>query len=75
MTGDIVAPSAPATLSATGGVTSVALSWSAATDNVAVSRYNIHRSTTAGFTPSAANLIAQPTTTTYTDPALPVGTY
>ena len=54
---------------------SVALSWSAATDNVAVSRYNVHRSTTAGFTPSAANRIAQPTTTSYTDSALPVGTY
>ena len=76
VTGDIVAPSAPATLNATGGVTSVALSWSAATDNVAVSRYNVHRSTTAGFTPSAANRIAQPTTARATPtPRCRVGTY
>ena len=37
------------------------LAWGAANDNVAVARYNVHRSTTSGFTPSAANRIAQPT--------------
>ena len=31
----------------------VNLSWSASTDNVGVVRYNVHRATTAGFTPSA----------------------
>ena len=29
------------------------LNWGAATDNVGVARYNVHRATTAGFTPSA----------------------
>ena len=44
----------------------------AATDNVAQSRGTTsHRSTTAGFTPSAANRIAQPTGTTYTDTGSP----
>ena len=43
------------------GLSSVALAWGASTDNVGVVRYNVHRSTTAGFTPSAANRIAQPT--------------
>ena len=50
-------------------------SWTAATDNVGVARYNVHRSTTAGFTPAAANRIAQATGTSYTDPRLAAGTY
>ncbi len=36
----------------------VTLNWNAATDNVGVARYAVHRSTTAGFTPSAATRIA-----------------
>ena len=35
--------------------------WTAATDDVGVVRYNVHRSTTEGFTPSAANRVGQPT--------------
>jgi fibronectin type 3 domain-containing protein len=74
-TPDATPPSSPGTLSATGGLGQIALSWGAATDNVAVARYNVHRSTTAGFTPSAANRIAQPTATSYTDSGLAAGTY
>ena len=44
-------PSAPGTLTATGSLNSAQLSWGAATDNVGVARYNVHRSTTPGFTP------------------------
>ena len=40
-----------------------------------MSRYNLHRSTTSGFTPSTANRIAQPTGTTYADTGLAAGTY
>ncbi len=40
-----------------------------------VTRYNVHRSTTAGFTPALGNRIAQPTAANYTDPALNPGTY
>ena len=72
---DAVPPSAPGTLTATGGLGQIALSWGAATDNAAVARYNVHRSTTPGFTPSTANRIAQPTTTSYTDTGLAAGTY
>jgi fibronectin type 3 domain-containing protein len=72
---DTVAPSAPGTLTATGGLGQVALGWGAATDNVAVARYNVHRSTTSGFTPTTANRVAQPTGTTYTDTGLTPGTY
>ena len=49
---DATPPSAPGTLTATGGLGQVNLSWGAATDNVGVLRYNVHRSTTPGFTPS-----------------------
>ena len=72
---DSIPPSAPGTLSATGGINSVLLSWGAATDNVGVTRYNVYRSTTAGFTPSVANRIAQPTGTSYADSTLAPATY
>jgi fibronectin type 3 domain-containing protein len=72
--GDVVPPSAPGTLSASGAIGRATLSWGAATDNVGVVRYNVHRSTTAGFTPSAANRIAQPGATSFTD-TVAAGTY
>ena len=71
---DGIPPSAPGTLSATGGIGQATLNWGAATDNVGVVRYNVHRSTTAGFSPSTANRIAQPTGTSYTD-TVAAGTY
>ena len=43
---------APATLAATGAIGAVSLSWAAASDNVGVTRYNVHRGTTPGFTPT-----------------------
>ena len=71
---DTTPPSTP-TLNATGGAGQATLSWTAATDNVAVTRYNLHRSTSSGFTPTTANRIAQPTGTSYTDTGLSAGTY
>ncbi len=68
-------PSPPGTLSATGGLGSVSLTWGTASDDTGVVRYNVHRSTTAGFTPSAANRVAQPTGTSYLDSGLSAGTY
>ena len=62
-------------MTATPGAGQVALSWSAATDNVAVVRYNVHRSPTPGFAPSAANRIGQPSGTTYVNTGLTPGTY
>ena len=61
---------APPPLAATGGAGQASLTWTAATDNVAVSRYNLHRSTSSGFTPTTANRIAQPTGTSHTDTGL-----
>ena len=72
---DSTPPSAPANLTASGSIGAASLSWSAATDNVGVTGYNVHRATTSGFTPSAGNRIAQPSTTAYTDAGPPAGTY
>ena len=66
---------APSNLTATGSPGQVALSWTASTDNGGVAHYNVHRSTTAGFTPSQANRIAQPVGTNYVDTNLGAGTY
>ena len=71
---DTTPPSTP-TLAATGGAGQATLTWTAATDNVGVTRYNLHRSTSNGFTPTTANRIAQPTGTSYTDTGLAAGTY
>ncbi len=75
VTGDVSAPTAPGAVSASGGVSSVSLSWGAASDNVAVTRYNVHRSTTSGFTPGVGNRVAQPSGTSYVDSPLAAGTY
>ena len=72
---DTTPPTAPGSLAATGGLQQVGLSWTAATDDVGVARYAVHRSTSAGFTPSEANRIGQPIGTSYTDIGLPAGTY
>ena len=72
---DTTPPSAPGTLSATGGSAQASLTWGAATDVVGVTGYNVHRSTTAGFTPDASNRVAQPTDTSYLDSPLAAGTY
>ena len=71
---DSTPPSAPGTLSATGSLGQAQLSWGTATDNIGVSRYNLHRSTTAGFLPGPSNRIAQPTGLSHTDNA-PAGVY
>ncbi|GAA4427550.1 hypothetical protein GCM10023148_31290 [Actinokineospora soli] len=71
---DTVAPSAPGSLTATGGLGAVALSWSASTDNVGVTGYDVHRGA-PGFTVSAATRIATVTGTSHTDSGLAAGTY
>ena len=71
---DTSPPTTPS-LSANGGAGQASLSWTAATDNVAVTRYDLYRSTTSGFTPSVANRIAQPSGLSYSDLGLAAGTY
>ncbi len=62
---DATPPSTPGGLGATGGNAQVALTWTAATDNVGVTGYRVYRSTTgAGGTYTQ---LATPTGTFYTD--------
>jgi len=67
-------PTAPSGLTATGSLGKATLGWTASTDNIGVSSYDVYRSTSSGFTPSIANRIAQTPSTGYTDTA-PAGTY
>jgi hypothetical protein len=72
---DSTPPTAPANLTAAGSIGAATLAWGAATDNVGVAGYNVHRATASGFTPAAGNRIAQVATTGYTDAGPPTGTY
>ena len=72
---DTIAPTAPGNLTATAEVGSIGLMWQPSLDDHAVTAYNIHRSTSPGFTPTAANRITQTPGTMYTDSGLAPGTY
>jgi hypothetical protein len=71
---DSVAPTAPTGLTATGSLGKATLGWTASTDNVGVTAYDVYRGTTSGFAPTITNRIAQVTTTSYTD-TVTAGTY
>ena len=73
--GDATPPTAPTDLTATGSAGTAALSWTAATDDTGVARYNVHRSGTEGFTPGPANRIGQTGTTSFTDSGVAAGTW
>src|SRR5262249_25440687 len=54
--GDTQPPTPPGGLTATAASsTTIALSWSAATDDIGVTGYDVYRSTTSGFTPLPSN--------------------
>ncbi|MGW9627797.1 fibronectin type III domain-containing protein [Microbacterium sp. NPDC055521] len=72
---DTTAPSTPADLAAAVDGSDVTLTWSAATDDVGVTGYQVHRGATADFEPSAASLLATPTEVTYIDSGRPAGTW
>lgn len=72
---DTTAPTAPTKLTATGGVGTASLSWTAATDDMAVTRYNVHRSSTPSFTPTAANRVGQTGSTSFSEAGLAAGTW
>ncbi|MBB2968565.1 LamG-like jellyroll fold domain-containing protein [Leifsonia aquatica] len=73
--GDTTPPSVPSGLSATASGSTVALSWTASTDNVGVTGYTVYRSTTSGFAPSAATQIGTTAGASYTDSGVANGTY
>jgi chitodextrinase len=64
---DTTAPTVPTGLTATPAGTSVALSWTASTDNVGVDHYNVYRD-------GAATPLTSVTGTSYTDSGLTAGT-
>jgi chitodextrinase len=68
-------PTAPSNLSASGGAGTASLSWTAASDDVGVARYNVHRSSAPGFTPNTSNRVGQAAATSFTDNGLAAGTY
>ena len=72
---DTTAPTVPGALSASATGTTVALTWTASTDNVGVAGYTVHRSSSAGFAPSTSNSIADSTATSYSDANRPAGTW
>ncbi|WP_082413589.1 LamG-like jellyroll fold domain-containing protein [Arthrobacter sp. Edens01] len=74
---DTAPPSAVDGLTATGAGTTVNLGWSAATDIVGVTGYQVHRSDADGFTPSAETLLAPvpATALSYEDKDLAPGTW
>jgi hypothetical protein len=72
---DTQPPTDPTNLASGVSADSVNLTWTGSTDNVAVTGYDVHRSTSSGFTPSTANKIAQVTSAAYTDSGLASGTY
>jgi hypothetical protein len=76
-TADTQPPSAPINLAASSpSAGTISLNWTAATDNVGVVSYNVHRGTSPGVVPTSANRVGQSTTTNYTDTAFSVsGTY
>ena len=67
--------STPSGVSASTSIGSVALAWTASSDNVGVSATTCTARRPSGFTPAAGNRIAQPTGTSYTDSGLAAGTY
>ncbi|WP_164737337.1 LamG-like jellyroll fold domain-containing protein, partial [Georgenia sp. SYP-B2076] len=72
---DRTAPTAPADLTAGAVDQDVVLSWSPATDDVAVTGYVVHRSDTDGFTPSAATRLGEVSETSFTDTGVAAGTW
>ena len=72
---DTTAPTAPTDVGATGQQGAATLGWTAATDDTAVTRYNVHRSSVSGFTAGAGNKVGETTTTGYTDGGVAPGVH
>lgn len=71
---DLEPPTVPANLAATVAYQQVGLTWTLATDNVAVQNYVVYRSETSGFTPTLTDQVGGPSSASYSDIA-PVGTH
>jgi Concanavalin A-like lectin/glucanases superfamily len=72
---DTQPPTAPADPAAQANGGDIALSWTASSDDVGVTGYDVHRSATSGFTPSESTRIATTSSPGYTDSGRPAGTW
>lgn len=72
---DTTPPTQPGQPTATPTGSSVALTWTASTDAVGVTAYDVYRSATSGFTPSAGTLKLTVATNSGTETGVPVGTW
>ncbi|MFJ4044390.1 LamG-like jellyroll fold domain-containing protein [Microbacterium sp. NPDC089987] len=72
---DETAPTAPVDVVATVSGSNITVSWSPATDDVAVVGYRVHRGASADFTPTASNRVTTAAPTTFTDVSVTAGTY
>jgi hypothetical protein len=77
---DSTPPAAPTGVSASVAGTTINLGWSSAVDNVGIANYRVHRSASAGFTPSgttagSGTCIATPSALTYADTGRPAGAW
>ena len=71
---DATPPTAPANVTAQPSGGAVSLTWTAASDDRAVTLYNVHRSATANFTPAMSTYLGSTTAATFTDTP-PVGVW
>lgn len=72
---DASAPTTPTHVVATVSSQDVAVAWTAATDNVGVTGYDIFRGTTANFTAAPGNKVGTSTTNSFTESVSAPGTY
>ena len=75
MLADTSPPTAPSNLTASVAGGTVNLSWTGSTDDVAVTRYDLYRGTSAGFTPSVATGSPSLWGRATADSGLAIGTY
>jgi len=72
---DTSAPTTPTSLSSTVTGSSVALTWGASKDDVTVTGYEVHRSTTAAYTPTSTTLVGHSSLPSWTQTSLPAGAW
>jgi hypothetical protein len=72
---DAQSPTPPGSLQASPAVGAVNLSWTASTDNIGVTGYELYRSTTSGFVPGVANRVGETTALSFSDQGMSSGTY
>ncbi len=72
---DTTAPSVPSGVAVSVSGSTPTVSWSASSDDVGVTEYEVHRSTSSGFSVSSATLVGSVSSTSFTDGALADGTY